>query len=407
MRRSRLATIALFFLSGLALAVWVVSIPAIEQRVGITHAVLGGLILLLGFGSFLGMTLAGPFVDRFGSRVAALFSAVIVVVAVNLPGLASGPAFLGAALFVLGFGSGAIDVAMNDQAVLVERSYGRPIMSSFHAYFSVGGGAGALLGAGTQALGGPVTLTLGIGAAVALVLIALSYPALVSPNAASGNGSPDTNPGPPLASAPAVDRRATIMILACLAFVIMLSEGTANDWSALQAVDHLHEPESAASLAYGTFAVAMTCGRFATDVVVHRFGPVKVVRLGSVLAALGMLAVVLSPAFPFTLVGWAGAGLGLSGIVPQIFSAAGNLGGANQGVVISRIVGAGYLGLLAGPAIIGWVSQGVGLTLALILPIICCVGGVLLAGRVAVASTSRPTASPSGASSSGAQVRVE
>lgn len=123
-------------------------------------------------------------------------------------------------------------------------------------------------------------------------------------------------------------------------------------------------------------------GRFTTDSVVSRFGAVAVVRFGSALASAGMLAVVLSPDYPVTLAGWAIFGVGLSGIVPQIFTAAGNLGGADQGVVISSVVGAGYLGLLAGPAVIGWVSQYVGLTLAFALPVACCVVGVLLAGSI-------------------------
>ncbi|PSS44756.1 MFS transporter [Arthrobacter woluwensis] len=387
-RRARIATIAVFFVAGLALAVWVVSIPAIQQRTDVSHALLGSLLLLLGLGSFLGMTLTGPLIDRIGSRRAILLGALVLVIGVNLPGLAIDSWGLGSALFVLGLGSGSIDVAMNDQAVLVERAYGRPIMSSLHAYFSIGGGAGALLGAGTQALGSPPNVTLGIGAAATALLTLLAYPALLR------TAIPSSEPSAETASVALTGRARTrsIAVLAALAFLIMLSEGTANDWSALHAVEHLGLPQSAASLAYGAFAVAMTAGRFAADRIVHRFGPVAVVRFGSVLAALGMVAVVTSPAYPVTLAGWAIFGLGLSGIVPQIFTAAGRLGGAQQGVVMSRIVGAGYLGLLAGPAIIGWASQAAGLTLALLLPILCCAAGILLAGRVSIPAPTEPRA---------------
>ncbi|MDQ4503384.1 MFS transporter [Sinomonas sp. ASV322] len=383
-RRARAATVALFFIAGLSLAVWVVSIPAVEHQTGVSHAVLGGLLLLLGLGSFIGMTAAGPLVDRFGSRRAAVIGATLLVIGVNLAGLADGPRLLGGALIVLGLGAGAIDVAMNDQAVIVERAYGRPIMSSFHAYFSVGGGAGALLGGGIQALGLSVNWSLGIGAIVTALPAAIAYPALL---ATRGGSETEAHTTAADASPGSVRRRTvTIVILACLAFLMMLSEGAASDWSALQAVEHLGQPSSAASLAYGSFAVAMTVGRFSADAVVHCFGPVKVVRVGSLLAAAGMLVVVLSPTYPLTLAGWSAFGIGLSGIVPQIFTAAGSLGGANQGILISRIVGAGYLGLLAGPAVIGWVSQGVGLTLALTLPVGCCIAGILLAGRAAPAA---------------------
>ncbi|MDP5228569.1 MULTISPECIES: MFS transporter [Arthrobacter] len=386
LRRARLATIAEFFVAGLALAAWVVSIPSIQQRTGVSHATLGSLLLLLGLGSFLGMTLTGPLIDRIGSRRAIILSALVLVIGVNLPGLATDPWGLGAALFVLGLGSGSIDVAMNDQAVLVERAYGRPIMSSLHAYFSIGGGAGALLGAGTQALGSPANVTLAIGAGVTAVLTLVAYPALLRTSRPPAETLPETVGAALTGRA----RTRTITVLAALAFLIMLSEGTANDWSALHAVEHFGLPQSAASLAYGAFAIAMTAGRFGADRIVHRFGPVAVVRSGSVLAAVGMAAVVLSPAYPVTLAGWAAFGLGLSGIVPQLFTAAGRLGGAQQGVVMSRIVGAGYLGLLAGPAIIGWASQAAGLTLALFLPIACCAAGLLLAARVSIPEPTAP-----------------
>lgn len=393
LRRARAATIALFFLSGLTLAVWVVNIPAIEEKTGISHAVLGRLLLLLGLGAFIGMTLAGTLVDRIGSQRASMIGALVLIVGVNLPGFANQAWTLGGALFVLGLGSGSIDVAMNDQAVIVERAYGRPIMSSFHAFFSVGGGAGALLGAGIQSAGLSVHWCLGAGAVVAAVLAALAYPALMSRGAGETGPVADASaPGAMVTALTGDRRRTTIVILASLAFLIMLSEGTANDWSALHAVDHLGSSDAMASLAYGAFAVAMTLGRFMADAVVVRFGSVNVVRYGSVLGSVGMVTVVLSPAYPLTLVGWAVFGLGLSGIVPQIFTAAGALGGANQGVVISRIVGAGYLGMLAGPAVIGWISQGVGLTVALVLPVACCVAGILLAGWIGVEN---PTSAPS------------
>ncbi|WP_202804084.1 MFS transporter [Crystallibacter crystallopoietes] len=381
-----MATAVLFFVAGLTLAVWVVNIPAVEQKTGISHAVLGGLLLLLGLGSFIGMMVAGPLVDRIGSRRASLIAVLVLIVGVNLPGLADEPWQLGGALLILGLGTGSIDVAMNDQAVIVQHAFGRPIMSSFHAFFSLGGGAGALLGAGLQASGLSLGWSLGTGAVIAGILAAKSYPALLDTET---ENKTETTAGEHTAiDTPGVrGRRSTSIVLACLAFLMMLSEGTANDWSALHAVDHLGQSDSAAALTYGSFAAAMTIGRFTADFVVGRFGPVKVVRAGSLLAVMGMITVVFSPAYVLTLIGWGVFGLGLSGIVPQIFTAAGNLGGANRGVVISRIVGAGYLGLLAGPAIIGWVSQGIGLTFALVLPAACCVVGVILADRVAVGAS--------------------
>jgi len=388
--RARLAVIGLFFLTGLALAMWVVNIPAVQATTGVSHATLGGLLLLLGLGSVVGMQATGPLVDKIGSRRAAVIGAVLLAVGVNLPGAAQDAWGVGAALFVLGLGNGVMDIAMNDQAVVVERRWGKPIMSSFHAFFSVGGAVGSGVGAATQALGFSIHWSLGFGAIVVVALSLLGIPQLLQDDSPEHG---ETGTADPTAAVPARSVRGRIIALASLAFLLMLAEGTANDWSALQAVEHLDVPEAAGSLTYGAFAVAMTIGRFAADPITYRVGPVNVVRYGSAVAAVGMAVVVLSPLYPATLIGWVVFGIGLSGIVPQIFTAAGNLGVQNQGVVMSRVVGAGYLGLLAGPAIIGWLAHVTGLTHALVLPLVFCAIGVVLATQVAKRTpTTAPTA---------------
>ena len=388
-RRARAAVTAFFFLNGLVLASWVVSIPAIEQSLHISHATLGGLLLVLGLGSFAGMQAAGYLVDRIGSRRVTIVGAAILVAGVNLPGLVAHPWQLAAALFVLGLGNGITDVAMNHQAVLVERQYARPIMSSFHAVFSIGGAVGAVVGSIVKSADQSVHWSLGIGALAAAIVTVACAPSLVASPAATdetGRAAPLTRP------AAARKQLATrIIALAALAFLLMLAEGTANDWSALQAVERLDQSESAAALAYGSFAVAMTIGRFAADPISHRVGARKVVSYGSAVAAGGMLVIVVSSVYPVTLLGWAVLGVGLSGIVPQIFTAAGNLGASNQGAVMARIVGAGYLGLLAGPAVIGWLSHYVGITNALIMPLAFCIVGITLASQV---TPNQPTTPP-------------
>jgi MFS family permease len=139
-----------------------------------------------------------------------------------------------------------------------------------------------------------------------------------------------------------------VVILAALAFVLMLAEGVANDWSALQAVERLHEPHALASFAYGVFAIFMTTGRLLADRITNRIGPVRLVRFGSAVAAVGMGMIILSASYPLTLVGWGVFGIGISGVAPQIFSAAGNLSKSGQGVVLSRVVSAAYAGQLVG-----------------------------------------------------------
>lgn len=172
LRAARVATFVYFVLNGTLLGVWVVQIPAIETKVGIGHAVLGGLLVVLGAGAFAGMQLAGPLSDRFGPRAVVPAAGALCAAALVLPGLAHDTWTLGGALLVLGFFNGCLDVSMNAHAVQVEKAYGRPVMSAFHATFSVGGVLAALLGAGAGGLGWSPARTL-TAVAVAGVLVAV------------------------------------------------------------------------------------------------------------------------------------------------------------------------------------------------------------------------------------------
>ncbi len=389
-RRARLGVVGAFLLAGFAAAVWVVNIPAVQQQVHADKAVLGLDLLVFGLGSVIAMQVGGHLIDRWGSRRTVVGGAIILVLALALPGLATSPATLGAALFVLGLGNGALDLAMNDQAVHVERAYGRPIMSSFHACYSVGGAAGALFTAGAQALRIGLEQSFVAGCVVAAILAAIALPRLL-PTRRDPSVGAAAHPG--AADAGAVSgllRR--VAILAALAFVLMLAEGVANDWSALQAVERLHQPHALASLAYGVFAVFMTTGRLLADRVSHAIGAVRLVRAGGAVAAAGMLTIILSPAYPLTLAGWALFGFGISGVAPQIFSAAGNLSRSGQGVLLSRVVSAGYAGQLVGPAIIGWIASGVGLTTSFWFPLGLLVVGVVGAGAIGARAATAPSA---------------
>ncbi|MFF2998181.1 MFS transporter [Streptomyces sp. NPDC057950] len=370
LRAGRLATFAFFAIVGFDMGMWIVHIPAIEQRVGISHAVLGWLLLLLGAGAFTGMQLIGPLTDRFGARTVVPASAVLCSAALVLPGLATDVWTLGAALAVFGFSSGCLDVSINTHAVQVERGYQRPVMSAFHALFSIGGVAASLVGAFTLTRGWSPATTLGAMALLSLGATALAAPALLRQDHARD----------PAADVPAPQgvkaRRRTpprIWILAALAFALMLCEGVANDWSALHLKDVLDAPASTAALAYGAYATAMTTGRLLADRVAARLGTVAVLRYGSALAALGMTLAALAPDVPMALAGWTVFGAGLSGCIPQLFSAAGHTDPAAAGANVSRVSGLGYLGMLAGPAVIGPLTEVVPLNVTFFLPVAFCV----------------------------------
>ncbi|MGA5507515.1 MFS transporter [Streptomyces umbrinus] len=413
LRAARVATFVYFSLCGTLMGTWVVNIPAIEERVGISHATLGGLLVLLGLGAFVGMQVAGRLTDSLGARVVVPTTGVLCSAALVLPGLPQDPWTLAAALMVFGFCNGCLDVSMNAHAVHVEKAYGRPVMSAFHATFSVGGVLAALVGAAAASAG--LSPAAGMAAMGALgVVVALvsarallpAAPAVAAPaaatapiaaaSAAAGTDSArdaysagEAYSAEEAAStgkagqASAAARRGTsgrIWILAALALMVMLCEGAANDWSALHLKDVLGAPASTAAFAYGTFAATMTIGRLLADRLVARFGSMAILRYGAATAAVGIAIVTVSPWMWAAFAGWALFGLGLSGCVPQLFSAAGHADPAAAGANVSRVAGLGYVGMLAGPAVIGWLTHFTALNHTFVLLILLCAITAVAAG---------------------------
>lgn len=371
LRAARAATFVYFTLCGTLMGTWVVNIPAVEERVGISHATLGGLLVLLGLGAFIGMQVAGRLTDGLGARIVVPATGVLSSVALVLPGLPREPWTLAGALLVFGFCNGCLDVSMNAHAVHVEKAYGRPVMSAFHATFSVGGVLAALVGAATASAGLSPAIGMSAMGALGIVIALVSARALLP----AAPAAVDTNSEREAEQAPAAKRSSTsrrIWMLATLALMVMLCEGAANDWSALHLKDVLGAPASTAAFAYGTFAATMTIGRLLADRLVARFGSMAILRYGAATAAVGITIVTVSPWIWAAFAGWALFGLGLSGCVPQLFSAAGHADPSAAGANVSRVAGLGYVGMLAGPAVIGWLTHLVALNHAFVLLILLC-----------------------------------
>ncbi|AOS64097.1 MFS transporter [Actinoalloteichus hymeniacidonis] len=414
LRRARLSVFGVFIANGFLLSMWVVNIPAVQARTDVSHGTLGALLLVLGAGALLGMQIAGPLSDRIGSKLTVIGALAALSIAVTFPGFAVDAVSLGAGLFLFGMFNGAVDVAMNAHAAAVECAYRRPIMSAFHALFSIGGVAGALLGAGLIGAGVPLPGILLGAAALGALLLAGSTPGMLSraaetaaatpaqtepaqieeqPTAAPGADSPNTATAPQPSRSKRVGLSKTGWMLGVTAFLLMLTEGVANDWSALQIANHLDAPESLAALGYAAFSVTMTAGRLAADWIVVRIGPVAVVRYGALIGALGLAIITTSGWLWLTLAGWAILGIGLSGCVPQIFTAAGNLRSGARGMNMSRVVGMGYIGLLSGPALVGWIAEYTTLNTALLAPLLFCLAVPMLAVSLRPDADGPPSAS--------------
>ena len=381
---ARRATAAVFVLNGFVLGMWVVNIPEILDRTGTSKAELGTLLLLLGGSALVGMQVAGRLVDRHGSRAVAVVAALAGCTALLGPAFATDVWTLALALIVLGFTNGGVDVAQNAHGVEVERGYGRPVMSSFHAFFSLGGVFAAGLGGVLIAAGTDLRLSLGIAAAIGVAATLGARRGLLRPVPREQTEQP---------SGPRAPWSGRVLLLGALAFVLLLAEGVAYDWSTVHLHQSLGSSKEVAAWAFGAFSVTMTGMRLLADRIVARVGPGAYVRVAALVGAAALAGAALAPNAPAAIVAWALFGVGLAGCTPQFFSAAGNVDArakgdepqeadySASGTYVARIAGFGYVGLLAGPATIGLLTTWVPLTTAFLVPIVGCVLAGLLAPR--------------------------
>ncbi len=361
------ATRVVFFIVGFAFSAWAALVPFAKARAGLSDGALGLLLLCLGIGSIITMPIAGASAARFGCRrvmvVAALAAAAMLPFLATLSAL---PALV-AALMVFGAALGAMDVAMNIQAIIVERASGRSMMSGFHGLFSLGGIAGAggmaaLLSAGASPLAAVLCVSLGIAAALAVSA------AHLLPYGARKEG--------PAFAVP----RGIVLLIGALAFVLFLAEGAVLDWSAVFLTSVRGVAASYAGLGYAAFAATMTAGRLAGDRIVARLGPRRVVLTGGLCAAAGFVVATAVPSWEAALLGYALVGVGCANIVPVLFSAVGRQDVMPENVAVPAITTLGYAGILAGPAGIGFIAHLTSLPAAFL---------ILAAMLVAVALSSR------------------
>ncbi len=361
---ARLATVLLFLANGSGIGAWAATIPRLKQGLALSDTALGVALLAVAAGAMVAMPLAGRLGVRVATHRLAAASGLGFAAALLLPGQAWSVASLVAAGLALGAVNGTMDVSMNAHASLVERAWGSAIMSSFHAAFSLGGFAGALAISLLAALAvGPGASLAGVGAAV-LALV----------GAAVLIGLPVQAPAPVFAPVPApahpdqpraTTRGGTLPGISALTFIAMLVEGAVADWSGVFLVTVAGASLAAGSAVYGGFSVAMVVGRLLGDRVVRRLGAALTLRLGAGLAALG-LTVALAGAAPMpSAIGFALVGLGLSNIIPILFSTAARARPEAPGIGVSHAATVGYTGFLLGPPAIGALADHIGLRLAL------------------------------------------
>ncbi|WP_369724350.1 MFS transporter [Bradyrhizobium sp. LLZ17] len=348
---TRLATRLSFLVAGFGIACWAPLVPFAMQRLGVDDGVLGLLLLCLGIGSVVAMLLTGALSARYGSKPIILVGGIGLAFILPSLTLASTPWTLGLALFAFGAALGSIDVAMNIHAVEVERAAARPLMSGFHALFSVGGFAGsavmtALLSLQIGAFAGSL-----ICAMLMLITMGLAWPRLLA--------RVQVQEGPLF-----VLPHGIVLLLAALAATTFLVEGAMLDWGALLVVGRGLVPDAQGGLGYMLFSIAMTAGRLGGDAVTARIGDRRTLLWGSLLAIMGFVVLLAAPIAAIAMAGFLLIGAGASNLVPVLFRRAGAQTAMPAGLAVAAITTAGYAGVLVGPAGIGLIANIVSLPVA-------------------------------------------
>jgi MFS family permease len=356
-KKAQFATRVIFLLCGFSLSAWAPMVPIVKDRLNLGEADLGFLLLFLGAGALLMMPVSGWLISAKGSRIVILLAAIFI--ALSLPLLLLMPGFISTAfvLFVFGAAIGAIDVAMNSAGANIQNQLTRPIMSSLHGLFSVGGLFGPLV----------IGLLLKVGLAphysaifISVILLTLVFSQYGSLLTFTFEKS--------IQEAPAVHAsvgsgwfNGTVLFLGAMCFIVFLSEGAILDWGAIFLRDEKGMDEAYSGIGYAVFSVSMAIMRLTGDRIVSTAGSSAIVRGGSMVAFIGMLVVVFAPTPVLSLIGFSLLGLGAANIVPVFFSEGGSLRNA---AAIPAITTMGYAGQLAGPALLGFIAQVTSLKIA-------------------------------------------
>lgn len=352
--RARFAVSAVFFTNGAALGGVAPYFPVIRDTLHLSSQQLGNALLFSPLAAILTLPFLGKAIHRFGSRKIA--AVIGVLLCLTMIGIVSAPnvLMLRGFFFLSGLMNANMDGSMNTQAIAVQDLYRKPIVSSVHGWFSIGGFVGAAGVAVSTALHVASALNMEIAAVALIGLLLYSYRFLIPDSAVPA----EDEPGFAFPKGPLVP-------IAALLMIAFLTEGAAWDWSAVFLHNSLGTSASLAAVGFGTFSVAMAGSRFGGDALVHRFGNLAVLQWASVLSTVGMLLAVATTLPPVSIAGFALMGLGIANVVPILYRAAGSVEGVPAGIGIASVSTCGYSMFLIAPSSIGYVADRVSLAVAL------------------------------------------
>lgn len=348
--RARYATMAVFFIAGMLYASWGVHVPTVRDKFQLSPGSLSIALLAVALGSIVAMLTNGSWIARVGTRRACLAGGIGMTICGALILVAPFYWLLLVVLALFGFSMATLDVAMNAEASAVEEALERPIMSSLHGMFSVGGMAGAAAGGALLAHGMPPEAHLALASVVSVIVLLVSMPAVLPhvPHADDVHGGRSSSNR---------WRSKALWALGGLALIALIAEGAMYDWATVYMRDIVLATPALSSAAYAAFTGGMAAGRFGGDAVRARFGAPQLIFASAALAFIGMVAALLLPNAIVTLAGFTLMGLGLANMMPVLFAAAARVEGVSPAEGLAQVAGLAYFGLLFGPVLIGGVAQ--------------------------------------------------
>ncbi len=363
--RKRVAVAAYYFVPGVIFASWASRIPDIKHLLHLSNGQLGSVLFAIPIGQLLMMAFSGILVSKFGSRKMLVISEVLYAVALFAIGNSSTVMHLIMGLIAFGMMANLMNIATNTQACLLEKLYGRNIMSSFHGLWSMGGFTGGIIGALFANTLLPISVHFGCILAMAIIVIAVGFRHLVNDEQAKAEEEDI-----PKFSFRTIDP--ILFLLGLMGFAGMFCEGTVYDWSSVYFSSVVKPDDMFIRAGYIAGMGAMTLGRFLADGFVTKYGPSRVLKVCGVLIVTGLwMAAALPYLVPATL-GFLLVGFGISSSVPICYSIAGKLGTMKASIAITIVSSVSFFGFLVGPPVIGWLSEATNLRIAL--SIAACLG---------------------------------
>lgn len=378
-----IATRLIFLAFGLGISSWAPMVPFVKSKLGANDAELGLILLIFGIGAIISMPIAGYLVHKWGSRSISFWAALMVVVTLPFLAVVNTVFHVSLVLFIFGMSTGAWNVSINAQAVTVESKSDIPIMSRFHSLFSIGGLFGALVISCLLELGFSLVFCTLIISCIIFLIIFWQWQKLLE----------DSKPQQPVQVKQVYSFPNTkVLFLGIICFISFMAEGSMLDWSAEFLRSSLHYDQTIASIGFAIFSMAMAFGRFFGDKIKQKIGTPLVLQLGSILAACGFLMIVFFGLIHLELLGFLLIGLGASNIVPILFSMTGRLVNSSSSYALTIVTSYGYVGMLIGPAFIGFIARATSLSFAFIC-IAFFLGLVGLSSRFILAPEMNPKSS--------------